>query len=73
MVLIETIDQKTKIHTPRPRGQKFENPRCKETHRKEDFKTHSKRLRDFEIGAKIPETLNFPGTFATPSTELVLS
>ena len=32
MVLIETVGQKNqKSDTPRPRGQKFENPRRKET------------------------------------------
>ena len=31
MVLIETMGQKTKSETPRPRSQKFENPRRKET------------------------------------------
>ena len=35
MVLIETIGQKTKIPTPRPRGQNFENPRRKEAHENE--------------------------------------
>ena len=35
MILIETIGQKTKIPTPRPCGQKFENPRRKETHENE--------------------------------------
>ena len=44
-----------KSETPRPRGQKFENPRRKET-----------RLRDFEIGTKISETLSFPGTIHHP-------
>ena len=31
MVLIETVCQKTESETPRPRSQKFENPRRKET------------------------------------------
>ena len=36
MVLIETVGQKKqKSETPRPRGQKFENPRRKETQENE--------------------------------------
>ena len=36
MVLIETVGQKTqKSETPRPRGQKFEIPRRKETQENE--------------------------------------
>ena len=34
-VLFKTVCQKTKSETPRPRGQKFENPRRKETQEKE--------------------------------------
>ena len=35
MVLIETVGQKTKSETPRPRSQKFKNPRRKETQENE--------------------------------------
>ena len=35
MVLIETVGQNTKIQGSRPRGQKFENPRHKETQENE--------------------------------------
>ena len=35
MVLIKTVDQKTKSETPKPCSQKFENPRCKETQENE--------------------------------------
>ena len=61
MVLIETVGQKAKIPTQRPRGQKFENPRRKETQERR-ISSHSKRLRVFEIGSKISEPLNLPGT-----------
>ena len=52
MVLIETVGQKTKIRdakTWRPKIQESEKQR---NTRKRDFDTHSKRLRDFEIGIK---------------------
>ena len=35
MVFIETVGQKTKSETPRPRSQKFENPGRKETQENE--------------------------------------
>ena len=35
MVLIKTVGQKTKSETPRPRSQKFQNPRPKQTQENE--------------------------------------
>ena len=66
MLLIETIGQKTKSETLRPRNQKFESEMQSNT-RKRDFETHSKYVRDFEIGTKFSKTLNFPGTIYHPS------
>ena len=67
MVLIETVGQKNK--NPRLRDLAAKQIRESETQRntrKRDFETHSKRLRDFEIGTKISETLNFPDTIRHP-------
>ena len=61
MVLIETIDQKKE--NPRPRSQKFENPRRKETQENEISRLFQNA---FEIGTKISETLNFPDTIRHP-------
>ena len=64
MVLIETVDQKTKFETPRPRSQKFENPRRKETQENEISRLiEISRFRNWN---KISETLNFPGTIRHP-------
>ena len=69
MVLIETVGQKNK--NPKLRDLVAKNSRIRDAKkirntRKRDFETHSKRLRDFEIGTKISETLNFPDTIRHP-------
>ena len=67
MVLIETVGQKKQKNrdseTSRPKIRESETQR---NTRKRDFGIHSKRLRDFEMGTKIPETLNFRGTIRHP-------
>ena len=70
MVLIETVGQKNKnLRSKSERDEGQLSPREYETQRntrKRDFETHSKRLRDFEIGTKISETLNFRDTIRHP-------
>ena len=64
-MIFETVGQKTKSETLRPRSQKFENPGRKETQDNEISRL-KKRLRDFKIGPKFSKTLNFPGTTCHP-------
>ena len=66
MVLIEIVGQKNK--TPRPRDLAAKNSRIRDAkkHKKTRFRDSFKRLRDFEIGTKISETLNFPDTIRHP-------
>ena len=62
MVLTETVGQKNK--NPRLRDLAAKNSRIRDAkkHKKTRFRDSSKSLRDFEIGTKTPETLNFPDT-----------
>ena len=66
MVLIETVSQKTKIRDSETSRPKIRETETRRNSRKRDFETHSKRLQDSEIGKKISETLNFPGTIRHP-------
>ena len=66
VVLIETVGQKTKIRDSKTSSPKIQESRMQRNTRKQDFETHLKRLRDFEIGTKNPETLDFLGTLRHP-------
>ena len=67
MVLFETVSQKTKIRDSESSRPKIRETETRRNTRKRDFETRSKRLQDSEIGTKISETLNFPGTIRHPS------
>ena len=63
MVLIKTVGQKTKSETPRPRSQKFENPRRKETRENE----MSRLIKNSsEISNKIFRDSEFSGYHSPP-------
>ena len=67
MVLMEIVGQKNKNLRLRDLAAKNSRIRDAKKHKKTRFpETHSKRLRDFEIGTKISETLNFPDTIRHP-------
>ena len=58
--------QQTKIRDSETSQPKIRESETQRNTRKRDFETHWKLLRDFEIGTKISETLNFPGTVRHP-------
>ena len=70
--MIKTVGQKTKIRDSETAQPKIRESETKRNTRKQDFDTHSKHLRDFEIGTKISRTLNFPGTIRHPYGYLLL-
>ena len=72
MDLIDTVGQKTKSETPTSRP-KIRDSETQRNTRKRDFETHSKRLRDFEIGTKFSETLNFPAGAIRPPTLVIIT
>ena len=61
MDLIDTVGQKTKSETPRPRGLKFETPRRKETQENEI----SRLIQNASEISRLEQ--NFPSTIRHPS------
>ena len=66
MAFIETVGQKSKTQDSKTLQLKIRESEMQRNTRKRDFKTHPKCLRDFEVGTKISETMNFPGTIHHP-------
>ena len=75
MVLIESIGQKTKIRDSkwRPRGQKCENTRRKETQENEISRLMQNASKISRLERKFPRPWIFQVPFATPNLTLVIA
>ena len=67
MDLIDTVGQKTKSETPRPRGLKFETPRRKETQENEISRLIQNVSEISRLEQNFPRPWIFRVPFATPS------
>ena len=67
MVLIETMGQKTKSETPRPRSQKFENPRPKKSQENEISRLIENAFEIARLEQNLSRLWIFRAPFATPN------